>query len=166
MLLKFLLFFNWCKEVKSWSEFALRITGLNSSRHDDEIEAFTGDAVCRAHTRHVDVCTTYTACSAFNSILSNDGLRWHHHHTTTVLRPFFRQHPGEPVPAENLWTLWCKRRLTDADTPPIRLTAERLSIRTNQCPPPPPLQIFYRPDALPAAQPTASKHSRQLAHSD
>ena len=39
------------------------------------------------------------------------------------------------------------------------------SIRTNQCPPPQ-SPIFYRPDALPAAQPTASKHWRQLAHSD
>jgi len=38
------------------------------------------------------------------------------HHTTTVLRPFFRDHPGEPVPEENFWTLWCKERLTEADT--------------------------------------------------
>jgi len=34
------------------------------------------------------------------------------------------------------------------------------SIRTNQCPPPS-SPIFYRPDALPAAQPTVSKHWRQ-----
>jgi len=40
--------------------------------------------------------------------------------------------------------------------------AGRHSIRTNQCPPPL-SPIFYRPDALPAAQPTASKHWRQLA---
>jgi len=39
------------------------------------------------------------------------------------------------------------------------------SIRTNQCIPPP-SRIYYRPDALPAAQPTVSKHWRQLAHSD
>ena len=32
------------------------------------------------------------------------------HYTTTVLRPFFRDHPGEPVPEENFWTLWCKGR--------------------------------------------------------
>jgi len=44
--------------------------------------------------------------------------------------------------------------------------AGRHSIRTNQCLPPPSPHIFYRPDALPAAQPTASKHWRQLAHSD
>jgi len=35
--------------------------------------------------------------------------------------------------------------------------AGRHSIRTNQCPPPP-SPFFYRPDALPAAQPTVSKH--------
>jgi len=32
------------------------------------------------------------------------------------------------------------------------------SIRTNQCPPPPSPSLFYRPDALPATQPTVSKH--------
>ena len=35
--------------------------------------------------------------------------------------------------------------------------AGRHSIRTNQCPPPP-NPHFYRPEALPAAQPTAWKH--------
>ena len=46
--------------------------------------------------------------------------------TTTVLRPFFRDHRGEPVPEENVWTLWCKGRLTEVDTP---------TIQTKQCPP-------------------------------
>jgi len=44
-------------------------------------------------------------------------------HTTTVLRPLFRDHPGEPVPEEKFWTLWCKGRLTEADTPTTRLGA-------------------------------------------
>jgi len=35
----------------------------------------------------------------------------------------FRNHPGEPVPEKNFWTLWCKRRLTEADTLTIRLGA-------------------------------------------
>jgi len=43
------------------------------------------------------------------------------HHTTAVLRPFFQDHPGEPVPEENFWTLWCKGRTTEADTLTIRL---------------------------------------------
>ena len=47
------------------------------------------------------------------------------HYTTTPhhnhLRPFFRDHPGEPVTEENFWTLWCKGRLIEVDTPAIRL---------------------------------------------
>jgi len=78
-------------------------------------------------------------------------LPYHHHHTSPVLWPFFHDHPGELVQEENFWTLWCKGRLTEADTP---------TNRTKQCPPPPFPHIFYRPDALPAAQPTVSKHWR------
>jgi len=43
--------------------------------------------------------------------------------TTTVLRPFFQDRLGEPAPEENFWTLWCKGRLTEADTQTIRLGA-------------------------------------------
>jgi len=43
--------------------------------------------------------------------------------TATVLRPIFRDHPGEPVPEENFWTLWHKGRLTEADTPTVQLGA-------------------------------------------
>ena len=43
--------------------------------------------------------------------------------TTTVLRPFFWDHPGEPVPEENFWTLCCKGRLTEADALTIQLGA-------------------------------------------
>jgi len=39
--------------------------------------------------------------------------------------------------------------------------AGRHSIRTNQCPPPP-SPHFYRLDALPAAEPTASKHVKPV----
>ena len=83
--------------------------------------------------------------------------------TTTVLRPFFRDHPGEPVPEENCWTLWCKGRLTEADAPNIRLGATPSGLTSAHLHRPP---IFYRPDTLPATQRTASKHRRQLAHSD
>jgi len=49
--------------------------------------------------------------------------------TTTVLWPVFQDHPGEPVPEENIWTSWWKGRLTEADTPTIRLgdTPSRLT---------------------------------------
>ena len=85
--------------------------------------------------------------------------RWKPPHHTTVLRPFFRDHPGEPVPEENFWILWCKERLTEADTRTIRLGATPSGLTSAHLHHPP---IFYGPDALPAAQPTASKHGRQL----
>ena len=43
--------------------------------------------------------------------------------TTAILWPFFGDRPGEPVPEENFWTLWSKERLTEVDTPTIRLGA-------------------------------------------
>jgi len=79
--------------------------------------------------------------------------------TITVLRPFFRDHPGEPVPEENFWTLWCKRRQTAADTQTIRLGATPSGLISAHLHHPP---TFYRPDAFRAAQPTVSKHWRQL----
>jgi len=43
----------------------------------------------------------------------------HHNHFTAL----FPGPPGEPVREENFWTLWCKGRLTEADTPTIRMGA-------------------------------------------
>jgi len=65
--------------------------------------------------------------------------------------PFSGHHPGEPVPEENFWTLWCKGILTETDILTIRLGATPSGLTTNQCLPPPSPHIFYRPDALPAA---------------
>jgi len=73
----------------------------------------------------------------------------------TVLRPFFRDYLGEPVPEENFWTLWYKGRLTEADTQTIRLIATPSGHTSAHLHHPP---IFYRPYVLPAAQPTVSKH--------
>jgi len=75
----------------------------------------------------------------------------YHHHTTTVLSPFFWDHPGEPVPEENFWTLWCKGSLTEANTLTVRLgaTPSRLTIAHLHHPP-----IFYKPDSLPATHPS------------
>jgi len=70
----------------------------------------------------------------------------------TILRPFFRDHPGEPVPEENFWTLMCKGRLTEADAP-TNHPAGRHSIRTNQCQPPP--SIFLQA-GCPSCHPTNS----------
>jgi len=59
------------------------------------------------------------------------------------------------VPEENFWTLWCKGRLTEADKPTSRLGATPSGLTSAHLHYPP---FFYRPDALPAAQPTVSKH--------
>jgi len=55
--------------------------------------------------------------------------------------PFFRDHPGEPVPEENCWTLWCKGRLTEADTPTIQLGATPSGLTSAHIHHPPP--IFF-----------------------
>jgi len=80
--------------------------------------------------------------------------------TTTILWPFFRHHPGESVPEENFWTLWCKGRLTEADTLNIRLGATPTGLSSAHLHHHP---IFFtgRINALPAAQPTVSEHWRQ-----
>jgi len=46
-----------------------------------------------------------------------------HHHTTTVLWPFFWDYQGDPVSEEKFWTLLCKGRIIEADTPTIWLGA-------------------------------------------
>jgi len=53
------------------------------------------------------------------------------HTHTSVLWPFFWDHPGEPVPEEN-WTSWCKGRLTEADTLTIWLGATPPEQHTKQ----------------------------------
>ena len=55
----------------------------------------------------------------FYPILKSYALRWARH--TQPFMALFRDHPGEPVPVENFWTLSCKGRLTQADTPTIQL---------------------------------------------
>ena len=77
------------------------------------------------------------------------------HTTTTILRLFFREHLGQPVPEQNFWTLWCKGRLIEAGTPTIRLDTTPSGLTSAHLHHPP---IFYRPEALPATQPTVSNH--------
>jgi len=78
----------------------------------------------------------------------------HHNRSTTL----FPGPPGWAGAGRELLDFMVKGKINrgrHTDHP-----AGRHSIRTNQCPPPPSL-IFYRPDALPASQPTVSKHWRQ-----
>ena len=68
------------------------------------------------HTRkHHKLATQLTVHGASKTI-SEINVKVPHHNPFTAL---FRDHPGEPVPEENFWTLWCKGRLTEADTPTI-----------------------------------------------
>ena len=59
----------------------------------------------------------------------------HHTTTTTVLRPFFRDHPGEPVPEEKLLDFMVQGKINRGRHCHTENPAGRHSIRTNQCPP-------------------------------
>jgi len=71
---------------------------------------------------------------------------------TTILRPFFRDHPGEPVPEENFWTPWCKGRLTEADTPTSWLGATPYGATSDHLPPSP----HFLQAGCPSCRPTNS----------
>ena len=49
-------------------------------------------------------------------------------YTHNRLTAFFRDHPGEPVPEENFWTLWCKGRLTDIHIMYYKTKTESVSL--------------------------------------
>jgi len=63
----------------------------------------------------------------------------------------FRDHPGEPVPEENFWTLWRKVRLTEAETPTVRLGATPSGLTSAHMHHPPFLQA-----GCPSCRPTNS----------
>jgi len=71
---------------------------------------------------------------------------------TTVLRPFFRDHPGEPMPEENFWTLQCKGRLTEADTLTIWLGTTPSGLTSAHLHHPP----YFLPAGCPSCRPTNS----------
>jgi len=48
-------------------------------------------------------------------------------------------------------------KIMEAEVPTVRVGATPTGLAAPP-PPQPPAKVFYRPDALPAAQPTASKH--------
>jgi len=67
----------------------------------------------------------------------------------------FRDNPGRPVPEKKhqfFWIFMEQGKIIKAEVPTIRVGATPTGLT------PPPPKVFYRPDALPAAQPTASKH--------
>ena len=93
----------------------------------------------------------------FRTLVRKALCKWTYFRTTTattVLRPLFQDHPGELVPEENFWTLWCKGGLKEADT---YQPAGCHSIQTKQCPPLP-SPIFLQAGCPSCTQPTVSKH--------
>jgi len=84
----------------------------------------------------------------------------HTHTHTTVLWLFFQDHPGELVPEENFWTLWCKGRLTEADTLTIRLGATPSRLTSAHLHHPPFLQAGC-PSCCPANSIKALKANRK-----
>ena len=80
-----------------------------------------------------------------------------HHNRFTVLFP---GPPGWAGARRELLDFMVQGRLTEADTLTIRLGATPSWLTSAHLHYPP--HIFYASDALPAAQPTASKHYRQI----
>jgi len=84
------------------------------------------------------------------------------HMETPPPQPFYSPISG------TTWVSRCQKRTSGHFTVQGKINrgrhndqlAGRHFIRTSQCPPPPFPPYFYRPDALPAAQPTVSKHRK------
>ena len=79
-----------------------------------DVALLTACAPSNANTYMLNSCFTATRQSV--TILLP-------HHTSQPFYSFFRDQLGEPVPEENFLTLWCKGRLTEADTSTIRMGA-------------------------------------------
>ena len=92
-------------------------------------------------------------CHLPTKVLSSNN----HNHFTAL----FPGQPGWAGARRELMDLWCKGRLTEADTPTIRLGATPSGLTSDHLHHAP---YFYRPDALSATQTTASKHWRQNPH--
>jgi len=70
-----------------------------------------------------------------------------HNHFTDL----FLGRPGEPVPEENFWTVWCKGISTAAGTPTIRLGATASGLSSAHLHHPPHIftgRMLFLPDAL------------------
>ena len=121
------------------------------------------DNMRQKHT-HRQACTqikihAYTPCDAGTEINLPKDTQTHcvHTHTHNRFMALFPGPPGWASATTELLDFMAQRKINGGrhTDHPARLH----SIWTNQCPPPP-SPIFYRPDALPATQPTVSKHWR------
>jgi len=92
-------------------------------------------------------------------ISSSKNCNYTHTHTHTRLTALFRDYPGEPVPERKpIWILLKQETVSGIG---ISWAICKSATRSRQITMPAPHRpVFYRPDALPADQPTASKHWR------
>jgi len=104
----------------------------STSHHSRALATDTGRSDHSLHDKTI-IPTQYKFPNISRHHQSTEATQYNHHTTTTILRPFFRDHPGESVPEENFWISRCKGRLTKADTPtsqlgatPSRLTSAHL----------------------------------------
>jgi len=147
---------------RSWRTFPARVSQCERTEAKERMASTLENGqyrICLSFIRILGDCGPLLWRSAIVDLQNSGTVPSPHHHRFTAL---FRDHQGEPVPEENFKTLWCKGRLTEAETQTIRLSATPSGLTSAHLHHPP----FYRPDALPAAQPTATKHWRQLAHLD
>ena len=114
-----------------------------------------GNTECKNDAKNRHHGTIAQLCWAVSSQLRHVSTPSPHHNHFTAL---FLGPPGWAGARRELLDLWCKG--TEADTPTIRLGATPSGLTSAHLHHPP--NILYRPDALPAAQPTASKQWRQL----
>jgi len=63
---------------------------------------------------------------------------------------------GWVYPPPVFWIFMEQGKIMEAEVPTVRVDATPTGLTAP--PPPQPAKVFYRLDALPAAQPTASKH--------
>jgi len=87
-----------------------------------------------------------------------------HTHTHTHLMALFRDYPGEPVPERlnQSGFHWSKRQWEAVASAGLLGHMQVCTSLQTDNRPASHHSVFYRPDALPAAQPTASKHWRQI----
>ena len=153
------------------SDSALRIDPVRLQRSgavrcDDAVGMHPSRAWISPGSRHVDTFKTPVHEAAEAGQLAV--LRYFVHkvtyththtrkHTRTCLTALFQVYPGEPVPeAKPIWILLKQETVRGNG---ISWALCKSAPRSRQITTPAPHHsVFYRPDALPAAQPTASKH--------
>jgi len=123
-----------CEESLQVKNFKKMNTVTASLQNSTFLQRYVSNNISMVQINSHNVGTYFISCTKHTTVLR--------------VRPFFRDHPCEPVPEENFWTLWCKGRLTEADTPTIRLSATPSGLSSAHLHHP---HVFYRLDTLPAA---------------